>query len=661
MMKLILENWTCHSHTTLDFQADACSFVVGANGSGKTSIRDAIEFLYLGTGELRGIGTKKELALLSISEGAKACSITLETDQVWVRRSMKPNGTQKIERATRPGRSAKWGEKSVVPPDKPLLPEALAPQALRVVLEPTRFWTMDARARRELLIFATQDSEAGRETILEALQVALHPESPLDTDALDQAATWVAAEGFRAAEKLAGETRATAKRTLADLDTDPPDLSRFTDQDVARFEKVTVEAMETKLELLRKDHTAASVREGVSTKEIEGRLSEAQRALAEVDKSEAYEDADLDAAKNLEAAQEAQGQAEAALEAAQSDLKANRDEIATLSQVPLGSTDKFEKPRACPAVDFEFACPVKRTTFVKHRGGEEPLIEDGDREQKLAEAKLLSGPAKVQVESTKAAIVAAIENSGAAQERVKLERVRLVSEEATMSAISRARERVQEIEGELNEARQCLKAGDTQESAQALAERIEVGSTMLSDRRAWGQIVSSHAETLEAAEKAQGQIDRWNAIALELKPDGIETKLGGGAREAFVELMGQASGLAGRALLSPNFEISVERDGQTWHPLQLSTTQKLALGVAIQHALASTVEFPFLIVDAIDLFDVAHRGAFSKFVKDVGPTYQAIIGLATLSSGDPNVPPEGFETFWLVGGEHGTVTTHLAK
>ncbi|HBR69458.1 MAG TPA: hypothetical protein DEA55_08800, partial [Rhodospirillaceae bacterium] len=66
----------------------------------------------------------------------------------------------------------------------------------------------------------------------------------------------------------------------------------------------------------------------------------------------------------------------------------------------------------------------------------------------------------------------------------------------------------------------------------------------------------------------------------------------------------------------------------------------MALGVALQHAFARTIRFPFLICDAFDAFDAEKRSKFvecalsSRITGDEG-----VIALATASDA-PRKPPE---------------------
>ena len=76
MLTIRMRNWYCWGDHELTLGAPV-SFVVGLNGAGKTALRDAAEFAYLGTGHLRGAKTKKELASVAIRDDFEDCEVTV--------------------------------------------------------------------------------------------------------------------------------------------------------------------------------------------------------------------------------------------------------------------------------------------------------------------------------------------------------------------------------------------------------------------------------------------------------------------------------------------------------------------------------------------------------------------------------------------------------
>jgi DNA repair exonuclease SbcCD ATPase subunit len=645
----------CHENLKIDVTAPV-AFVLGANGAGKTAIRDALEFVYLGTGLLRGIATKKELGALSVTESASRCCVTIRTERMQISRSMKRDGSQQLSRQERPSGDATWGEAKLVAPRRdgksPLT--GIAGDALRAILDPTGFYRMDATRRREILIQSTS-SKSTRDEILEALRAALEPESDADERALQTAAAWADEDGFRHAEEQAGEARRRAKREASEITLTPPaDDPGFRDNDIQSFE--------ARLEEVRQLHVKAVANEASSAAALEGQLTEAQAAQ---DAAEGVDQGSRDAgaAEALKAATECSEAALKTAEQAQGAAQVISEELQALEARsgdggPPPDPPEFARPGKCPGVDFEYTCPVKTATFVKHRVGARRAMRDAPQvtAAAIAEVQTRLDAAREARDGAETALTMTIDGAEAAQARSTAESERQARADAAEAAITRTRARVQELEGQILEARQASQEqaaresqGSPAETAAELAERIERGTMMVARKRAWDSIRNVHDVAELKLQSLGAQAARWDAIAKALKPDGIETKLGGDGRERFLALLADAEGIAGSIDLTETFEITVNRDGKLRHPLQLSTSQQLGVGMAIQHALAQLVEFPLLCCDAIDTFDGATRRAWSAFALSVSERYAGgVIGLATLTAAPPGQPPEGFETFWIM-------------
>lgn len=640
MLHLTVEHWLCHrAKRTIAIEGHA-ALVTGSNGAGKTALRDALEFLYLGTGQLRGIGTKKELAALSITDGESGCAVEVESPRMRLRREMKRDGSQKLFRQERAGPAEAWSEAEQIPMRKDGRSQigGVAGDALRAVIEPTGFYQIDATRRREILIQSTSEGDQTAEAILQAMREALSPESPEDEQAMQTAAKWAADDGFRHAEESAGEARRSAKRELEAI----PEMDQPACPDRG-FRDHTLEEYEGRLRDLREQHTAAVAAEATTTTTIEGQLMEATTAQSQLENAE-YEQPDQEAAAGLKAARETLKATTKALEDANRDLQTIAADVKRL-EGPEAEPEAFAKPKTCPATPFEFKCPVKPATFAKAQP-EGPVPTD-IREKALVEAMSAQKTALGAQQSASDAVSAARDQEEAAERRAAAELARAAREEAHMEQIAKARARTQDLEGQLLEAQKAEIDGP-EESAAKLAERITTGEATTKAKADFDLMVEAWEGGSAGRERARLQIARWDAIAKALKPDGIESRLGGGARERFEDLLGQLGGLAGRVHITANFEIEVERDGKRWHPLQLSTSQRLAVGLAIQHALAQLLEFPILCCDAIDIFDGEQRAAWHAFALEHGESYTgAILGLATLTAQGPPPAADGLDTFWI--------------
>lgn len=652
MLKLILKDFMCHENLVLEF-TEPVGLIVGANGVGKTAIRDCLEFAYLGTGQLRGISTKKSLGELSVREGAKFCSVAVETSSMRLDRTMKRDGSQELWVATAVDGSdgPKLGEPRQIPPRRDGKSQIgnMAADALRVILEPTEFFRLDEARRREMIIGATSQAATLAE-VEQALNDMLEPEGEEDQSAIKEAAGWVLEFGMREAESHAAEVRVRGKRDLKDLDPKPPFHADGLALELCQaIESRPLQDFESRLEEVRILHTRAVASEATSTGVIQGKLDEAMAAQTAAE-GVGYEEIDKEAAKilkaatkRLEAATAQAAKAKAAVDKAKADLAA----------VIVPTDGPFKKPAKCPATPFVFTCPVKSATFQKSQ----PSIDRKAQSDAKAGAEAALEIAQSASDGAVSAMEAAKEQLTTATERAEKEKARAIRDDEKVKAMQKARERTQAVEGQLLEA-QAVEVNGDGETAEALAERVERGHEMVELKRAWDVSESLYRTQTTRKTELEMQVTRWNEIAKALKPDGIETKLGGGAKDAFLELLDQAQDLAGSIELTDDFDVMVRRDAvPSWsyrrHPLQLSTSQRLAVGIAIQHAFARLIEFPILCCDAIDTFDASHKSAWAGFAAMVGKDYQgAVLGIATLPGADePIAPPLGFETYYL--GEDG--------
>ncbi len=645
MLKLILKDFMCHKDLTLEF-TEPVGLIVGANGVGKSAIREALELAYLGTGKLRGISTKKSLGELSVREGAKSCSVTVETPTMRMERTMKRDGSQDLWVATAVdgANGPVFGEPRQIPPRRDGKSQIgnIDADLLRVILEPTEFFRLDEARRREMILTATSQKATLAE-VEQALNDMLEPEGDEDKKAIKDAAEFVLEFGMREAESHAAEVRVRAKRDLKELDPKPPFHADGLALELCQaIESRPMTEFEARLEEVRILHTRAVASEATSTGVIEGKLQEAQAAQATAEAAD-YEEIDKGAAKGLEeATKRLETATEQAVQANTAVGKAKED----LAAATAPTDGPFKKPAKCPATPFVFKCPVKIATFQKSQ----PSIDVKAQSDAKDGAESAIEIAESARDGAVSAMKAAQDQLDTATERAEKEKARDIRDGEKMKAMGKARERTQELEGQLLEA-QAVEANGDGETAEALAERVQRGHEMVELKRAWDISDALYRNQTTRKTELELQVTRWNEIAKALKPDGIETKLGGGAKDAFMELLDDAEGLAGSIVLTEDFDLRVQLSGEmtkTFHPLQLSTSQRLAVGIAIQHVFASLIEFPILCCDAIDTFDPEHRAAWAQFAAGVSKRYLgAVIGIATNSVGTPLAPPPGFETYWL--------------
>ena len=218
-------------------------------------------------------------------------------------------------------------------------------------------------------------------------------------------------------------------------------------------------------------------------------------------------------------------------------------------------------------------------------------------------------------------------------------------------AIKAAEKRVAILDAELKEAeaRQASMDGDDGPSIEDLDAKIDVGERIVAFKRAFDDDLERFEESSETIARLEREIACWDVIAKELKPGGkIERDATEGATGPFQNALKTWEPLVGEIMFNAEMEISVGPERR--HPLQLSTSQRLALGIAIQYAFARILDFPLLCCDAIDLFDARQRANWLECAKRVIEETDGrmhVMGLATTLAARPKAPPPGAATFYL--------------
>jgi energy-coupling factor transporter ATP-binding protein EcfA2 len=710
VLNLYVRNWCCWAHQA--FELGPCSFVVGRNGSGKTSLRDALEFVLIGTGQLRGYRTKQELAAWAIRDDLSNCEVIFQTDVLRLRRTMDRDGTQELFRSVwipthgRADDQAAWTdeEKLSLKRDQGN-PFGSAPDDLvRCMLEPTHFYRLDSQRRQEVLVQATSDPDLEEGVVLAALMRRLEYQDADDLTALESAAAWVHEDGFRTAEDAAIEQRQQAKRDLGDLVVGEPPERNWERTLGLREDLMTqpVAAVQASLKTFREDHLVAVKMQSAGAGALQGKLLEAENAYKRLQETElapvaslarlAVAGSELAAIEGLDQPADPGEWDEQALENAttRSTLAGEASNLAATSareatgaiavlEAKLETPAAFPRPAECPKGPPGMRCPVKPSVWApaltRALGDRTKLEAELDRlrgdlvELRTAEADTheeARARDQIVVElgrqwRVRQTSIQKIDDKAAAIRRAS-GRVTLAEEAATADEqaqratheadLEKRRMRVELAQVALDAAR----AGDqpTGATVAELAEAIEYQEHLLEAARDFWREQHGWEERTDMAAAIERTVARWDRICQELKPDGVETELAGGAREAFLVLLSgtHGLGLSGEIHLDEDCGITVLLDDdvedQPRHLLQLSTSQRLAVAVAIQHALCQLEGFPLLLVDCVDTFRGDKLKAFQAFAESVVELYPAaVIGLATLSREPPGAAAGPWTTLWL--------------
>lgn len=712
MLKLTLRNWRCYADLTFEFAGP--TFIVGQNGRGKSAVRDALEFVYLGTGRLMGAPTKRELAAAAIrtwpvdhEHTLDTCEVIAECAGIRTRRTMDRDGAQLVYQCAWLEAEDRWSEEEPMPLQRDRgNPFGDTPDDLvRVMLDPWHFFSLDAQRRQEILVTATSEAHVGEDVALAALMKRLQYTTADDLQAIQDAAKWVASEGFRGAEAAAVDQRQVAKRDAAAVTVgEPPSPNAVPTGDglVVNLDvEVPLQAHEHRLAVLRVQHVEAVRLESAGTGALAGKLAEAESALDELERTET-DWSSLDLTRQTEEALAALekldsgdgplepvpldpdlGTAEAlALEAAHKARDSASETVgeAVAAIVNLEKTQASQgslpRPAVCPKGPPGMRCPVKPSvwapavakvqadpavTEAKLDGLRGELVEAKDRLQEAQEGldkATAANGATYRAQHAHGRLLEAYRDHQAKLEKavelvaqrteIKV-KAKAAAESARKAELARASERVTSAKARL------LAAGESQApevSSEDLLEKIQRGEGVVQAARDYWREDEAHLQRVLAKDRAADTVERWDAIAQLLKPDGIETELGGTAREDFMALLDEAAGLSGQIYLDADYGLTVDTpdSDQPRYPLQLSTSQRMAVGVALQHALCQLLGFPILVTDALDTFDKRGRAAWAELATKVADRYPgAVVGLATITKEPPGFSPPPWQTYWLKG------------
>ncbi len=634
-MRLTLLNWKIHKDLTIDFDADV-DLVLGLNGSGKTALNDAVEFVLLGTGKLAGISRKSELGSLVISDGADSCGVFLRFDEWSVTRSMDRAGKQtiKLQKSSGPMIDGKLRDQ------QQLLDSLLDVEEgqVRAVLD-ARMLLEGPENDRRAVLFGASGIEATEGDV-----IAAFAQHGLDGEDVRVAAQDVRMQGWRTAETLAGERRAALKRELAELTVpEPQHLFRHSALDA---EKDSVDLRRCPLTMLdkKRETNAEALADALKSAGMDvGKAAEALRAKrAECERT--YGEADI-LKKQAAADRPVMGLLELTLSTTSSEHKeaVEGHDACTAAREKIGdpiSLTKLDKPKICPAIPGDFECPVTPTRLDKHRtklqgtaDDRAAAIEHADEQVELALARL--NPARTARQEAQAALDA---------------------EKTLVHGLARLNEQCERLDDEVDDL-----AADHQKAEEAAAtggnpafhqKRLDATLETIEARHRYDDVVAAlerHEATVAGLEEKRGRADM---IAQLLKPTGLETMLLAGLVGPLQAKLDEVGQFVGAMRITAELDVELVIGGVWRHFSQLSESQRERVAVAVQHAVASLAGFPLLIVDRIDHLDPMGKSACMKALASVSSQYQAVLALATLQGRQPTkAKAAGVTTWHLAGGD----------
>jgi hypothetical protein len=643
MLRLAVQNWMCHERLELEF-ASPVNLVVSQNMAGKTALRDAVEFAISGTGMLRGITTKKELALLSIRDDASECVVDLtvsdgERELFHVERSMNRAGTQKLE-VSYAGHEAQVEK----------LREAQ--EAIWNVLEMNEGQLRAVLAAESLFVL----SPADRRTLIGSVMggQGIEPEELLDQltrRGIDQAdaqefGSMVISTGWRKAQETAEKRRAEAKAGLKALGTRSEPDYRFQPpwrEEPLDLRSFDVSDVEGRLTIVREQlakHQAGAARDlGAIEGQLKAKEAQQEDLRREVELLEADPDVDIGRREeNHRLAQEGLKQAERA-------VRDQVDAIVALEKEAGVSVhqDQLSRPDPCPVIPGGPKCPMTPKKLEAHAAALKDRVELIGH--KLDAARDSLGNANELVKVKESQLRTANEQLQAATHR----RDRITGHTAALSTLE---DEIERLCKELADAKDAPDPGD----GAFLRNRVSQGEQTLEAKQRFDLEMGLASTHDERTKTYQADVGRWDRVAQALKPDQVEAvfteRAAGTVRESLERFGKRFGGIR----LTSEMAVELYWEGRWRRYQQLSESGRLRIGYAVQYAFAVACGFPLLVLDQIDHLDQDGKWALLETLRDISPEFSSVLGLATLQREAPSAAPfENVATYYLHDGFVGRV------
>jgi DNA repair exonuclease SbcCD ATPase subunit len=619
-----VQNTRCLTDARLSL--DDVTLVLGPNGAGKSTLAEAIRYAL--TGEC-GFTTKAGAgAARVIRHGAKVASIDLATDVATIMRTIKASGsTVAVDKLA--GDEARAALEVALP----------APELLRCMLSSSHFIGLPAKEQQAVLSsLAGQPVDAAwvREQLGDlASEVkdtleATNLQGPALLDHLHSTAYGARTERNRRVKDLAGQLSGEAPVAVA--------------EDVLVKLREAKEKASTKLAGAQQKLGAAAAqitaheKAKAAVEETSKRLARAKEELLNLEIPEGVptDDALVDLQRQVHEADERRRTAETNRAALSGGLQATIEQHGRLLQ--LDGRCPFLKDVACPlpAEELSGAVASLQQSINAMQTEEQKLASEAeDAAQSLKALRLQADEANALRTSAAAATQRHADLTADVERLAQEAEVALETYQATPAA---SRETLEKLVDEADEA-----YGRADDALQAALGTVR-------DCNIWTNLEKEHA----AAEKAAKAID---SVVKALSPGGLPAKAMqetvGTIVEAVNRVLAEFTDFALLIETGEDFGLSVTHRGYPTPLADLSESEKLRVGIALQVAFAHLTGFGFVVVDGADRLDTTNRGPMIGMLLGCG--VQALVTATPLNGGRPEA--EGLAVYQLT--EAGTAERNV--
>lgn len=594
-----IKNFLALKQATLNLQAPI-NIITGANESGKSSIRDAIQWCL--TGHARGLKTHDQQAAL-IRDGAKAAEVTLTlADGLAISRKKTPKTPASV---TGP-----------VPDDQVMA---------SILCDPMAFLSLSDELRQQTLFKLIPGMNPTPEVICNKLADIIGQPFDEKTTALsipehaaiEQLGKLAATQGFKAAETEAIIKRRIAKRDRDDAKVEEPEpvYKTFTLPDIQQTE------VEAGLSTLRTERDKLLQKRG----KMEG----------ELDKVPAMEQELGDLVSNpIEPPEDGE------IKEWQDALDINRPILEKLQkQVESLSSGKAPQfyPETCPVFPGpEVPCPKAKEVGLPGREAPNP-----------EKVKKLNADLQEQTEEI-----------DRLEKGLYLAKAKQTAHDDYTKKLQELADKIAKMK---EQQEQATATAGIDEQIATLDARRKTGYELLDAiRDFWRKKEAAEASQAKITE-AEKEIALYDALAKALAPDGIPSALISEALGPVNQKLAFASGYLFPDC-DEHEPLHLTEDLEVYRGITpystLSKSARYRVGIAFQVVLAQLAEARLIMVDECDILDPPNRSQLIDFLMAIRQDFDTILCFATSDHANPSPIPE-LQIWWIDNGKISPVTDHM--
>ncbi len=197
---------------------------------------------------------------------------------------------------------------------------------------------------------------------------------------------------------------------------------------------------------------------------------------------------------------------------------------------------------------------------------------------------------------------------------------------------------------------------DINHELQIIEARILKGEMIVRDLRSAATAAENKAKLAGARDDAANQVAALELLVEALGPQGIRADLLGAKTSGLQERINQSlealtEGEYSVSLeMEPDFHVLVSRAGLTTELKQLSTSERIRVGLAITEALVNLSGLGVLVLDDAEVLDLPNRARLMNYLVSLQDDYETIIVLSTTERERLRpVPP--VRAFWIEAGQ----------